>query len=264
MYRVVSGHLVADPTALRSPVLAFLPEGLALVVDGVEPVGLPWDLFRGPFDDARAGEEHWRMKAWARNRHGDVGIAVQVVGPLAARALPLDDATSTWMRRLNRWSTKRTTRSPGPGSAGYVHLPIVTVGLGIGVRARRDQLDALCGFVRDDADARARLADERRASALAAALDTCRLASPGWEPSWPDHRALWEVAGRAGLRWPYQRPLPGQLVPDPVTAKLALDRARTGHPTELKDRVVERFMDDLLDVEPWPFEALLPNFVDVP
>jgi hypothetical protein len=264
VYRVVSGHVVADPTAPRSPALALLPDGLALVVDGVDPLGLPWEAFRGPFDDTRAGEECWRVEAWARNRHGDIGIAVQIVGPLVARALPVDEATGTWLRRMNRRSNRRATRPPGPGSSGYVHLPIVTVGLGIGVRARRDQLRALSAYLRDDTAARARLADERRAEALAMALDRCRLASPGWEPSWPDHRALWELADRAGLRWPYQRPLPGQQAPDPVAAQLAIDRARAGHPTEIKERVVKRFLDDLLDVEPWPFEALLPNFVDLP
>ena len=263
MYRVVSGHLVADPTALRSPVLAFLPEGLALVVDGVDPVGLPWDLFRGPFETTPSGEESWRIEHWAHGRHGDVGIAVQIAGPLAGRALAVDAATGTWLRRMNRRFTGKATREPGPGSRGFAHIPIVTVGLGIGVRARRDQLRALCGFVRDDEAARSRLADARRVEALARALDACRLAAPDWNSSSQIDRALWELAGRAEVRWPYLRPLPGEQAPDANGARLALERARTGAGTELKDRVLDRYVERMLDVEPWPFEALRPNFVDL-
>jgi hypothetical protein len=223
-----------------------------------EPVLLDWDAF-GQLDsvmDGKPARDGWAIVPWTVGRAGGFGVAVRVSGRFEGTAAPLLKATS------RRWSGRDSSRSSLTGRS----LPVLR-GRSV-ASAFLDEysvLLALCSVVHDDAAVRPRLDDGERAARLASDLSRTSLR----------FRAIPTGAGRdstdihvalrqAGFVHRYNRPLTDAGLPSvdtvvtEVVERLRANPYRQGRPIDRLqvEQIVRR---DYLDVQPWPFAALVAD-----
>lgn len=254
-----TGLLIPGRPHRGTAAVVLTPAGLLVSSLGAA-ASLPWDdVDAGPSVDAWTigRPTGWRIGPCAIGQNGEVGIALHL-GPAAHdRLSPVLATLPTFRNRLNHWA------SGLPAS-----LPIVplrsrsTTGFPPG--AERQTFAALVNLLHERPGARDRLDRAAATEQLAADLARCRLAS-GPEPRGV-RRATTEVLvalRSCGYRHHIDgRPVAGDALPsledvtDDVLARLAASPYAKG--VRVGRKQVERLVrKHYLDVEPWPFGALV-------
>lgn len=254
-----SGQLRVVPTGARRPVtsLTFRPDGVDVAVADCSPVLLAWDDY-GEVDhvmDTTPRRAGWVLTFWTSGRAGVFGVAVGVSGTYAEQTSAISAKTSTVWRRLNRFG--------GPSLAGR-SLPVLP-GTTIATRCTRElaTLGALCSVLSDDPLLRQRLQDITRMSQLACDVLADMLSLPSNRTGIGREATDIHVAMKqAGLIHRYGRPLTTVGMPTPeeaveqVVATLRSNPYRDGREVD-RDQVERVVRRDFLDVDPWPFSALV-------
>ena len=254
-----SGRLLAGAPSGRRPLTAmrFLPDGLGVSAPSCAEVALPWDLFGHLHSimDGDAPQDGWSLVPWADGRGGAFGVAVRVSGTLEAAATSILKATSTFWRKFQgAGSSILTGRS----------LPVLTAAtLATTYSPELATLSVLCLLLCNEPPLRPRLDDASRMERLAADIERGMLSPPSYPDGLGRDTTDIHVAIRqAGLAHPYGRPLTKTGLPqldaaaDKVEANLRANPYREGRPID-RGQVERIIRDDYLDVEPWPFAALV-------
>ncbi len=257
------GHLVANPPHKRHALttLCFTPDGVLASAGSTGPILLDWDSYgrMGPPIVGEPPQDGWIIDDWVGR---GIGVAVRVSGSCELAGSDIVDATSTVWRRFESGPGKALTGRSLTGRS----LPVLIGHTVFTASAPEyDVLGALCKVVRDDPRLRLRLGDVNRMARLAIALNITR----------PTVRATPKVLDRdsvdihaaligLGFTHRYSRPLSTTGLPalaevtDKVVAALSANPYRAGRVTPRAQ--VERFVRrDYLDVEPWPFTALVQD-----
>jgi hypothetical protein len=227
---------------------------------GCEPVVLPWSDFGAVwhvYGVEPGAPDGWGISYWGGGWTGSIGVALSVSGHIESACHDLYDATTTWRRRYEqRWF--RT----------FVHdslsLPIVPSYTIFSWPYREvASLNALAQMLACDPQYRQRLSQPERAARLAADLTRGLLGTPVAHGGMRrDTTDIIVALRKAGLFHPFGRPLSRGELPAPdevlnsVRAHLDANPFRKGRHTD--DETVMRVVNAVyLDVEPWPFAALI-------
>lgn len=251
-------HLVAVPSGTRRELttLGFRPEGMTVSTRLCAPVTLDWELYGRVANvmDGPSRPDGWAVVPWTDGRAGPLGVAVQVSGRLEDMTAALYSATSSVWRRFNA--------AMGSSLIGH-SLPVLPNNTAFDPAFKEfSLLAALCAVLHDMPNLRPRLGDSGRVQRLARDLEAQRLkrsaAGSGVSGDAVDiHFALVKL----GYTHRYTRPLAPcsstvAEVTDQVLAALSTNPYRTGRAIDREhvERIVRR---DFVDVEPWPFGALV-------
>ncbi len=231
--------------------------GLAVRAASTDEVVLPWEQCCPALEvvDAPLRADGWAMICWPRSRTSG-GIGLRISGRMAQQSQAIVTATMTLVRRSDV-----TEYPPSIGALLPIVLPTAAWH---SFRKELATLAALCDVLAALPEFRVRLADRSRMRTLARRLDSGALL-PAPYPWGGISRDAADVQGAmvlAGLRHRFGRPLPTDRLPsvadiaDDIEARL---RRNPYRPDKSVDRgVIERIVRaDYLDINPWPFEALL-------
>jgi len=257
-----AGHLVAVPSATRRELttLGFLPDGLTVSTPSCAPVTLGWDSYGQvatglEYPPLPARHDGWGLAEWFSYR-GLYGVRIQVSGRFEDATSGIYSATSSLWRRLNAGLGSDYLGRP---------LPVVTKNQTRfdDVGKERCLLEALCEVLHDMPELRQRLDDSHRVRRLAGDIDARRpkILFGRFDIS-GDAVDIHVALVRLGYTYPYTRPLTASLLPtvaevtDQVVAVLAGNPYRSARTVDREqvERIVRR---DFIDVEPWPFGALV-------
>jgi hypothetical protein len=206
--------------------------------------------------DGGPPKDGWSIVPWAVGRGGEFGVAVRVSGTLEAAAGKILRATSTFWRRFS-----------GAGSSSLTgrSLPVLTgATLATTYSPERATLKVLCLVLCNDSFLRPRLDDASRMDRLAADMEGGMLSAPSYPDGLGRDATDIHVAIRqAGLAHLYGRPLTKktgltqlEAAADEVEANLRANPYREGRPIN-HGQVEQIIRDDYLNVQPWPFAALI-------
>ena len=233
--------------------LTFGQEGLSVSIDSVGVVVLPWDLWGAVNVNLDSSTDR---DGWVLATSEDAAVHLRVTGALQRDARALLAAN----RRLGR-----TVRKLGRTSGGAA-ITVLTAGYVSTFRHEMETLNVLCRLLHDRRALRERLGDRSRMSLLVAELR--RGIHVGGRPGHFGVRrdsVDVDVAIRgAGLAWPYGRPLSPTERPsldsavERVEQRLQANPYRAGRRLD-HDLVVHIVRKEVVDVEPWPFSALVAN-----
>jgi hypothetical protein len=241
------GLLVPALARARASQLILAPEAARLVL-GSDEVGLAWDAFG---TDATLTGTGWDLGPYGKGRDGSNGLAVTTHGELAEQVAPLRARTSTFLRRMSSRSDTERAVPLLPNKEGPY----------------RDRLEAtlraLCTVLRDEEPLRAALAVPTRSARLAHDLaDRPRERVAEHMGIGPGSIEVGVALTSTDHRWRYNRPLPGEHRPaiDEVVAAVRSHLATTAGAGTIA--IADDELDRLcrvgyVDVEPWPFDALV-------
>lgn len=225
---------------------------------GFAPAPLPWSDF-GEIGHVVGSQEadNWAFSFWTTGPGGQIGIGVRVAGHVESACHELIEATSTPWRRYERWVQSGSV-------AGGHKLPLAPRTLVYPSPFREIAiLNVLATVLARNAEYRERLADPLRVSRLATDLSNGLLGSFAAKGGMRRDTVDIVVAlRRAGFFYPLGRPLLREETPAPdevlagVRARLEANPYRKGRHTD--DATIMRIIRAAyLDVEPWPFAALV-------
>jgi hypothetical protein len=250
-----AGALLVAPTSGRRRIsLRIRAQGAEVRCDGARPVVLPWDavadshwVMSGPQVDA------WSITCWSGYKYG---VAIRVSGHFEVMCRDVIAETTTLLRRYHQWVAAGILR-------GHA-LPLVPVSHSFAVCYREQgTLRALTRVLCGRSDLRERIVDPDRLRRLATDL------SFGLLP-WPSERTgarrdtidIVTAMRHAGFVHALGRPLsaneiaPLHEVVAGTRLQLEANRYREGrHVDDALIAAVAR--RNYLDVEPWPFAALV-------
>ncbi len=251
------GRLTIQSRGRRVVWLRLLPDGLQVGAAGVPTVVLPWSslggvrwVMDGPPRDG------WMITNWSAGRSGVFGVAVLVSGHFEVICQPLIDATMTLWRRPDQWFQR--------GILTGHRLPVLPRGsVFTAANRERSTLTALTQVIAACDEIRGRLAEPERMRALATDLSVGLL-------SWPSAREgirrdttdIITALRQAGFVHRFGRPLTRDELPplgevvNATQARLTHNRYREGRSVS-DDTVATVARSVFLDVEPWPFSALM-------
>ncbi|MGY4645302.1 hypothetical protein [Cellulomonas sp. URHB0016] len=239
------GLLVPGTPTGRGCDLLLAPAGARVTMGDVR-IELPYEEYGDP-------DHGWLITRWSSTRGGDqIGAAIGGTGTHLGDIAALRAGRSTAVTAFNAVST---TRDRAPLFASSFVRP--------GVEADTDAMGVLCRTLALRPTWRPQLADPHRVAAFLHDLAT------------REHEALDSRTGvrrrtvetcvamvQLGLAHPLQgRPLPDQALPpedevvDRVTRKVANNRYALRADEATIRAIVKR---NYLDIEPWPFWALMP------
>ncbi len=237
--------------------LCFGQEGMAASIDDVGVVVLPWALW-GVLNvslDASPGRDGWVLASMGHHDPSG-GIELRVAGEPERQAARLAAANRRWGR------TVRQLRQSSGGSA----LAVLPAGYFSTFQHELETLSMLCRLLHDRPALHERLGDRSRMSILAAELRSgIRIGGrPGHFGVRRDSVDVDVAIRSAGLNWRYGRPLSPNERPaldsavERVEQRLQANPYRAGRRLD-HDLVVHIVRKEVVDVEPWPFSALVAN-----
>ena len=248
------GLLINGNPSHRAVSLRLLPAGSEVRFADLEAVLLPWNAC-GQVRSVTEGPERdgWAITHWHENSREVSGVAVQVSGDFATMA----DA-------IRRATTSRLHRQFGPRELTGYSLPILRPKSSLTPYApERETLQALMTVLTAKSNSRALLADTERMQRLASDL------SNGLLQRFAEFGAILrdatdiEVALRlCGFVHQFGRPIDGEPLPSldkvvgAVQARLAANPHRVGRTID-DTKIAEFARRHYLDIEPWPFAALV-------
>ena len=207
-------------------------------------------LDRAPGDWDRSWGDLWWFTSGGS---GGVGVGVRVDGALIERTREVRSRTRSLWNVLNGWSVE-----------GVV-VPCWSVAhRGPAVDADLATIRALCAVLRDRSELRERLADPVRLDHLAFDLRNVRRRRV--PPRTGVRRTTFEILAALrslGYLHRYEnRPLPGEPLPEPDLVVAAVVARLRANPfcadLDISEaQVSETVRRHYLDVEPWPFDALV-------
>lgn len=239
------GLLVPAVARAHAAQVVLAADAAHLTLSGDE-LELPWDAYGA---EPSLTDTGWDLGSYGQGRDGRNGIALRTHGALDEQVAPFRHRTSTFLRRMSpRYDTERC-------------VPLLPNKEG----AYRDRLEAtlraLCAVLRDDESRRAALADLERVVRLARDLGDR-----------PRERVAEHIAFEPGSvevgvaltstdhRWRYNRPLPGDARPqlDDVVNAVRAHLASSPSAIAIADDTIDHLCRvGYVDVEPWPFDALV-------
>jgi hypothetical protein len=262
------GLRIASSRNGRTAALALRADAGEVFYPKCEPVSLPWDAygkvidhFGAPLPDADT-VDGWAITGWLLNQGGVyVGVAVEVRGGLRSRTREIRDETVTWWRRF------RHAFADGSPAANLVPVVMPPVSLGVHLLAGDlPNVRALAVALSVTPAYRARLDDPDRVGRLVNDLASARLArrAPDEGSVRRDPTDVAVALQQAGfVHRNGGRPLSSALIaaPDVVLAgvrkSLAANPYRKGRPMVDDEMILRIAKHNYLDVEPWPFSALV-------
>ena len=222
-----------------------------------EPVSLPWTDFENvrSIMDAQPPRDGWAIVFWSTGKFDGFGVAIRLSGSYADKSASILSATRTFGRRATS-GTSLTGRSAPvlPGTTVMTRF-----------EAEFWTLTTLCKLVAHDDRARARLDDAERVKRLARDLATGMLKPhPLGTGIGRDSTDIHVALQQLGFVHPMNRPLTSVGIPtvseiaDKVEAALRSNRFRVGRESD-RAQIEEIVRRDYVDVEPWPFGALVDD-----
>jgi hypothetical protein len=248
------GLLINGNPGDRSVSLRLLPAGGEVRFADLEAVLLPWNAC-GQVRSVMEGPERdgWAITHWRENSREVSGVGVQVSG-----------VCSTMVAAISRATTSRLHRRFGSRELTGHSLPLLrTKSVFTPRKPERETLQALTTVLTARPKARALLADSARMQRLAADLST------GLRTRAVDSAAILrdatdiEVALRqCGYLHEFGRPIEGESLPSldkvvgAVRERLTANPHRVGRTVD-ETKIAEFARHHYLDLEPWPFAALV-------
>ena len=246
-----SGFVLRGDPAGRSADLHIGSDQVVVTVEG-SSASLQWSDHRPAKPEPPEASSAWWVAPFATGRAGPIGVAISVVGKVAADAESVLHATNTGLNRFNRLGEQ--DKSVPLRARGHITMSD---------DADRDTLDALCSWLAADPSVRARLLDPTRVQRLIAYLADGAVSNEtvhsGVRRTTVEVLTEMHLLGyehKLGGRPIAGRPLPElDVVVDRVVERIAHNPYAQGFSVE-RETVADLVRQHYLDVAPWPFGAI--------
>jgi hypothetical protein len=213
--------------------------------------------------------DEWHITPFV-TRWASAGLAILVSGAFADEAHDLHAASMTLFRRLNHgWPDRSSglTLPIVPDSVPIVLDSELIVFDGFAGPCEREltTLDALCRVLSAEPELRARLDEPENMAILTKGLaERSLVRAPDKSGLRRDSIDIVHAMHSCGFRHRFGRPLPDDQLPsltevvERTMAALATNKFRVGRSIDRSE--VEKYARcNFTDVEPWPFEGLVPS-----
>jgi hypothetical protein len=261
------GLQIASAREERTAAVAFRADAAEVLYQTCEPVALPWDAYGkvldhfGPEPPDADAIDGWRITGWSLNRGVYGGVAVEVRGRLRLLSHELRDET------LTRWRRVTHAFSDGPPAANLVPVVMPPTAVRLHpVSGGLPDVRALAVLLATKPALRARLDDPDRVGRLAVDLANAKYVRPLSDDGSLRRDPTDVVVALQNAGFVHRdggRPLSSTRVaaPDVVLAgvrrSLAANPYRKGRPMVDDETIMRIAKRNYLDVEPWPFAALV-------